>query len=190
MYVWRTDLNAGLIPAHAGKTAPTCAEVWPVPAHPRSRGENVTIRTICTRRTGSSPLTRGKHERFVHVQGDLRLIPAHAGKTSASPRRSSASTAHPRSRGENSFLYSRLGCRKGSSPLTRGKLILSLAVIVLVLAHPRSRGENRGRATRFMGDAGSSPLTRGKRDLLQGQVELVRLIPAHAGKTFERPVRS
>ena len=51
----------GLIPAHAGKTCSLAlarAVVW---AHPRSRGENRSGLSSATTRTGSSPLTRGKH---------------------------------------------------------------------------------------------------------------------------------
>ena len=50
----------GLIPAHAGKTSE--AELSPSSdeAHPRSRGENRTRRSVCFPARGSSPLTRGK----------------------------------------------------------------------------------------------------------------------------------
>ena len=50
---------------------------------------------------GSSPLTRGKPEGHPKLPPGVRLIPAHAGKTS---------TMRPDARAE------------GSSPLTRGKL--------------------------------------------------------------------
>ena len=90
-----------LIPAHAGKTKVYLLGFPAVPAHPRSRGENVTAAYNAAVADGSSPLTRGK--RFGRVCGGLilGLIPAHAGKT---PRANSARTsraAHPRSRGEN-----------------------------------------------------------------------------------------
>ena len=53
--------DAGLIPAHAGKTVRPSTEEDPHPAHPRSRGENIqtTVQTVAG--WGSSPLTRGKH---------------------------------------------------------------------------------------------------------------------------------
>ena len=50
---------------------------------------------------GSSPLTRGKRALKLHHELTKWLIPAHAGKTHASCIASSASPAHPRSRGEN-----------------------------------------------------------------------------------------
>ena len=54
------DTQAGLIPAHAGKTpAPLDAHV-DIRAHPRSRGENYATPRNTDNPTGSSPLTRGK----------------------------------------------------------------------------------------------------------------------------------
>ena len=151
-------------------------------AHPRSRGENGPSGLTCLKRSGSSPLTRGK--RYALLRGFFvgRLIPAHAGKTSRCLTVRSAQAAHPRSRGENSS-PSRPGCaRGGSSPLTRGKpaqrprhrrstrLIPAHAgktsrracAPSACPAHPRSRGENCRCGALAGGGAGSSPLTRGK----------------------------
>ena len=72
-------------------------------------------------RTGSSPLTRGKHFSDAHFAALSRLIPAHAGKTRTRLARALSSTAHPRSRGENSQAEETMRPRTGSSPLTRGK---------------------------------------------------------------------
>ena len=72
---------AGLIPAHAGKTAhrwPRSAQRW---AHPRSRGENIKAAVSVVVEWGSSPLTRGKHGALTPRETVQRLIPAHAGKT-------------------------------------------------------------------------------------------------------------
>ena len=81
------EVGAGLIPAHAGKTWAAARPALKTTAHPRSRGENAAITRAIRPRAGSSPLTRGKLERrglFV-VEGGL--IPAHAGKTSATTLR-------------------------------------------------------------------------------------------------------
>ena len=51
----------GLIPAHAGKTPGPAARSGSGRAHPRSRGENASSRSTVMPRSGSSPLTRGKH---------------------------------------------------------------------------------------------------------------------------------
>ena len=90
-----------LIPAHAGKTFRRYRPRRRSGAHPRSRGENAEPKRDPLGVTGSSPLTRGKL-RAVFEQGLLeRLIPAHAGKTTADTSPSRWQRAHPRSRGEN-----------------------------------------------------------------------------------------
>ena len=53
-------IATGLIPAHAGKTGTGYLLVRNDGAHPRSRGENVTLSRSRSILTGSSPLTRGK----------------------------------------------------------------------------------------------------------------------------------
>ena len=154
-----------LIPAHAGKTWAIDLTITHASAHPRSRGENTGCRRTGPRSSGSSPLTRGKHWIMERLGPEVRLIPAHAGKTGCLTSHYSESGAHPRSRGEN---RPRARCsrrRWGSSPLTRGKL---------EQAAPASRG------------GGSSPLTRGKPDRLQRREQGPGLIPAHAGKTRAR----
>ena len=91
----------------------------------------------------------------------------------------------------------------GSSPLTRGKPIVStehINVIRLIpahagktllalsgamakTAHPRSRGENSSARRARSCVTGSSPLTRGKPAARPASPLRTRLIPAHAGKT-------
>ena len=132
---------------------------------------------------GSSPLTRGKRISLFNDLSQIRLIPAHAGKTGLKPPKTSRDTAHPRSRGENYVVFTPGVGQSGSSPLTRGKPTLTLRSVMSVRlipahagktlsmdqrpgtwwAHPRSRGENpvHGSASRYV--VGSSPLTRGKR---------------------------
>ena len=131
-------------------------------AHPRSRGENPSFYRRIMRFLGSSPLTRGKPHGRDHPDSSGRLIPAHAGKTAGTQRRTSRPLAHPRSRGENALLGAAVGIGGGSSPLTRGKLhttIIACTSQRLIPAHagktapcgvcelnrgahPRSRGEN------------------------------------------------
>ena len=133
----------------------------------------------------------------------VRLIPAHAGKTSTQSCTRALSAAHPRSRGEN-IGFSQLPIDKqGSSPLTRGKLqsanyylqriglipahagktMSSFPSGLPAAAHPRSRGENFTSRTRSVCGTGSSPLTRGKHFDRSDKPNGDRLIPAHAGKT-------
>ena len=78
---WSPTPTPGLIPAHAGKTAPHDAGAPPAPAHPRSRGENQLPETCIIIGMGSSPLTRGKRSLIKVGCVQPGLIPAHAGKT-------------------------------------------------------------------------------------------------------------
>ena len=193
----------GLIPAHAGKTGKRHWSVRCRWAHPRSRGENAAMRAHEQLNGGSSPLTRGKRRWRGCSWWGVRLIPAHAGKTAAVRRRPGRVRAHPRSRGENrsSSAPWLVGC--GSSPLTRGKLTLTIPVSCVIglipahagktrarrrgqtrwEAHPRSRGENVVQTVDGEGNLGSSPLTRGKLELRVVEPVPAGLIPAHAGKT-------
>ena len=94
--------DAGLIPAHAGKTTFRLRRRRIGRAHPRSRGENLRGRVGTGTVEGSSPLTRGKPARQRLCPVVPGLIPAHAGKTIGWAFRTDATRAHPRSRGENS----------------------------------------------------------------------------------------
>ena len=169
-------------PAHAGKTKSQggcqgCG--W---AHPHSRGENIDHKRVSFNASGSSPLTRGKHGLRRPLIRLERLIPAHAGKTRSARPSVPRGPAHPRSRGENieSEIMPEPG--RGSSPLTRGKLLGKSRAALddrlipahagktrrlrppppLGSAHPRSRGENRAGDVLHAPLWGSSPLTRGK----------------------------
>ena len=195
--------SAGLIPAHAGKTAGRRDRAPAGAAHPRSRGENSVPAGPSHSVSGSSPLTRGK-PCGVHIY-DLTdgLIPAHAGKTRQDRESYAGSWAHPRSRGENRATGSSAARQRGSSPLTRGKqrrrlvrrvgggLIPAHAGKTVLArlggadaeAHPRSRGENTLPSWPPTPCEGSSPLTRGKRVAVFYGLLLSGLIPAHAGKT-------
>ena len=110
-----------LIPAHTGKTRRSRGGASGHAAHPRSRGENAWVVGGFSVAGGSSPLTRGKRSPLPRPLRRLRLIPAHAGKTSPSAARSPKPRAHPRSRGENIQSEMRNPRVWGSSPLTRGK---------------------------------------------------------------------
>ena len=111
--------------------------------------------------------------------------------------------AHPRSRGENPSTSRATACVMGSSPLTRGKLLVgagdnlagglipahagktstTLGRRLADTAHPRSRGENACTHPARRAGRGSSPLTRGKPLLCVAALAGCGLIPAHAGKT-------
>ena len=92
------------------------------PAHPRVGGENSVVVAVFIVRSGSSPRGRGKLGLNLTLTRGLRLIPAWAGKTSASSRATRFRRAHPRVGGENAPIVSVLPFSQGSSPRGRGKL--------------------------------------------------------------------
>ena len=156
-----TCLGERLIPAHAGKTpsgAVICAASW---AHPRSRGENDGRGAHARRPGGSSPLTRGKQLRGPAQVIHIGLIPAHAGKTRPPNQPSYPTQAHPRSRGENVLGTPTKPSDRGSSPLTRGKLLKQVAYNLMQGLIPAHAGKTAGRRVRH-GIQGAHPRSRGE----------------------------
>ena len=192
-----------LIPARAGKTASSPRIVRPRRAHPRACGENISSRASIWSVCGSSPRVRGKPSRAPDRPGTLRLIPARAGKTPATPPAASSPGAHPRACGENGPLPAEGMTLEGSSPRVRGKregdgegcgadgLIPARAgktssmvmIPVCRAAHPRACGENTARAPGLIATSGSSPRVRGKLPAPRIRLPEAGLIPARAGKT-------
>ena len=176
----------GPIPTHAGKTQDQPRRTPQTSAHPRSRGENGPGDRACLTSSGSSPLTRGKRLADLRDGLNLRLIPAHAGKTSSRCSRKACIPAHPRSRGENHRLAAGIEDAGGSSPPHAGKTHDTHVTPPARRAHPRSRGENLLHTWCLDLRLGSSPLTRGKPPLRPLAHRRIRLIPAHAGKTARK----
>ena len=145
--------GAGLTPAHAGKTRRCCRACSGRWAHPRSRGENAALVTGTILPSGSSPLMRGKHHGRHGRYLRRGLIPAHAGKTEPGCSRTSPSTAHPHSCGENVVCFCAPSAVQGSSPLTRGKpehAGRNLRRRGLIPAHAgKTRRPSRCRSTRW-----------------------------------------
>ena len=175
--------GAGLIPAHAGSTC-----TWPPPhppagAHPRSRGEHTVRNADGTESEGSSPLTRGARPARSMPVRSLGLIPAHAGSTEKSSDYSSATRAHPRSRGEHCIDVGAAAVVGRLIPAHAGSTTPSAWSAAARRAHPRSRGEHAVLARHARVALGSSPLTRGAPRLARWYLDHARLIPAHAGST-------
>ena len=112
----------GIIPARAGFTPRQYHPVAARPDHPRSRGVYPALEAVQFWVSGSSPLARGLHRREVRTVHQLGIIPARAGFTTSSTRRSSARWDHPRSRGVYLSVADSALVPAGSSPLARGLL--------------------------------------------------------------------
>ena len=131
------------------------------------------------------------------------IIPALAGNTLPYTLIAPRGRDHPRSRGEYGLILTRWIRGKGSSPLSRGILLVRWPLpwptgIIPALAgntfcsrlslmwgrdHPRSRGEYISAGCAVITPAGSSPLSRGiqKRRIEKG--DNYGIIPALAGNT-------
>ena len=191
------------IPARAGNTRGRRGSRAPTAVHPRSRGEHSIRRQRSSAGAGSSPLARGTPSIWWTLGGVLRFIPARAGNTCRTWRRTLPASVHPRSRGEHRLLVDSIDSSAGSSPLARGTRRRSAAMhrharfiparagntcavawkCVPNKVHPRSRGEHScprrsGRLTR-----GSSPLARGTPKPHSPGLMPTRFIPARAGNT-------
>ena len=130
---------------------------------------------------GSSPHTRGAPCWSAGRPRRTRIIPAYAGSTSGVKSSSSLSSDHPRIRGEHLVTCISDAKRAGSSPHTRGALVVfsldphfrriipayagstarNFPNLVFATDHPRIRGEHDLAVFLDHTRAGSSPHTRG-----------------------------
>ena len=109
-----------IIPAHAGFTRDWAALGRVIPDHPRTRGVYGQMPAEAADFSGSSPHTRGLHQRSVLPASPRRIIPAHAGFTHRTRGRWCPSPDHPRTRGVYWIWRCLHGETEGSSPHTRG----------------------------------------------------------------------
>ena len=187
----RHRARGGIIPAYAGSTS--CA---PKP----------------TAKSRDHPRIRGEHAGFVvklTIAG--RIIPAYAGSTTVSCGTRSTRRDHPRIRGEHRQLTETSSPYFGSSPHTRGALVVfSLdphfrriipayagstvepsEMLTAQKDHPRIRGEHFTIEWEVKPGRGSSPHTRGALavavDLVQGLVDHPRIRGEHVPKAIFSP---
>ena len=150
-----------------------------------------------------SPHTRGARGQALRRLGPRRIIPAYAGSTGPPPAETQRRLHHPRIRGEHDVFADQVAQTKGSSPHTRGALVMvthTFYYIRIIPAyagstrsgtsnsastrdHPRIRGEHQRGATYNEQIAGSSPHTRGAHDWLEDFADRPGIIPAYAGST-------
>ena len=90
-----------ITPAHAGKTDAVMTRVFGEKDHPRACGENSCESCITLSYRGSPPRMRGKRHPMFEFLRELRITPAHAGKTLFCRRHITSLPDHPRACGEN-----------------------------------------------------------------------------------------
>ena len=72
-----------IIPAHAGQTSSMGVEPITATDHPRACGVNMEPLSVDWSDYGSSPRMRGKLDAVTARHHAVRIIPAHAGQTTA-----------------------------------------------------------------------------------------------------------
>ena len=192
-----------IIPAHAGQTEIIKTHLRLLPDHPRACGANFSVAHAWRALPGSSPRMRGKPVFCPVFFTTARIIPAHAGQTSAVRHAPSTTTDHPRACGANGDWETFCRTVTGSSPRMRGKLRLcggDCRVRRIIPAHagqtdrphvhllvrpdhPRACGANSAFCFLASASFGSSPRMRGKLHRHRDGHPLHRIIPAHAGQT-------
>ncbi len=191
------------IPAFAGNTTSANSRSGVTAVHPRVCGEHGFLPSAIHLRTGSSPRLRGTRDRLPEFQIHVRFIPAFAGNTLSSRRRSSVRAVHPRVCGEHPNPCRVFPHYFGSSPRLRGtrasrpKLAANARFIPAFAGntpgdpprttkkpvHPRVCGEHAALVNVIVPAGGSSPRLRGTHATLTLQSESDRFIPAFAGNT-------
>ena len=171
-----------ITPAHAGKTDLPRSRRSQHPDHPRACGENPRPFARSMSPSGSPPRMQGKRHPMFEFLRELRITPAHAGKTWVPAPKVGAFTDHPRACGENMPKSSVESASRGSPPRMRGKHRLERALDDMARItpahagktalpprpsggradHPRACGENKCLAAQSVSWRGSPPRMRGK----------------------------
>ena len=159
--------------------------------------------SILSDNDGSSPRRRGKRAGHRLRPRPYRIIPAHAGQTTATRCPCESPADHPRACGANLTADDAHASTAGSSPRMRGKHLfdafrvrggriipahagqtMRCARLGRVMKdHPRACGANASECSDPDCVGGSSPRMRGKPGRGRPIRARIRIIPAHAGQT-------
>ena len=96
-----STLHDRITPAHAGKTIAASNISPSVQDHPRACGENASVSFSGRMISGSPPRMRGKLAPRQYIIRNVRITPAHAGKTPVGIVSDGRPEDHPRACGEN-----------------------------------------------------------------------------------------
>ena len=147
---------------------------------------------------------RGKHGAPLSQGAEVRITPAHAGKTGKERSIHRNETDHPRTCGENKGMSLSAYIIDGSPPHMRGKRSIwlnyanamritpahagktptILPIVPKAPDHPRTCGENTLWRSIWLETCGSPPHMRGKPRIKVKMEGQNRITPAHAGKTY------
>ena len=130
----------GIIPAYAGSTRLRSRAAMAIRDHPRIRGEHFVSSCPTGRVSGSSPHTRGALSTSNILRFTAGIIPAYAGSTKSMISVARVPRDHPRIRGEHTLKRSTPILTRGSSPHTRGALLIAKSLYRLVRIIPAYAG--------------------------------------------------
>ena len=206
------DLLAGfgIIPAHAGLTLVMTCRAKSIRDHPRACGAHSVKRKGDKNERGSSPRMRGSLLRSERRTEQRGIIPAHAGLTGRTSSSGTPSRDHPRACGAHHRMGRGEETPKGSSPRMRGSrtecwhYYSSTGIIPAhagltsrqsslgqaIWDHPRACGAHLSKNRHQTMPLGSSPRMRGSHAVKDDMTEAEGIIPAHAGLTFDAPLRT
>ena len=131
---------SGIIPAHAGLTTVASFFSGPAKDHPRACGAHFTRAILVDSMVGSSPRMRGSRKLMEIPLIDHGIIPAHAGLTVTSLRRTPGTGDHPRACGAHDLMSDESIVFMGSSPRMRGSLIRCIIVVRIAGIIPAHAG--------------------------------------------------
>ncbi len=195
--------DPGTIPARAGSTLRPLAPAGVSWDHPRASGEHDALLRITQQRLGPSPRERGALLGAAEERVLARTIPARAGSTMTTPRRSARPRDHPRASGEHAqrtitgMMLPGPSPRERGAPLDPGCAWLWAGTIparagstrarfdlqVHRTDHPRASGEHGSEAGAGGVLPGPSPRERGAPVPGPARPAGQRTIPARAGST-------
>ena len=111
-----------ITPAHAGKSKSSYSTPSKNTDHPRTCGEKRSTGAKFLSAVGSPPHMRGKVMPIVAITLDIRITPAHAGKSDAEFSEADHERDHPRTCGEKYSKGPSVLPVLGSPPHMRGKV--------------------------------------------------------------------
>ena len=192
-----------ITPARVGKTYLKNKDCYVYKNHPRSCGKDQNFHPLINLYMGSPPLVRERRRDADLLRDDLGITPARTGKTSGSQTGKSRSQDHPRSCGKDHPFGVIPAAIRGSPPLVRERLLMSVpsaSSIGITPAragktgcpirrqcvgrdHPRSCGKDSFIAHQLLNPPGSPPLVRERLFAVCILFNDDGITPARAGKT-------
>ena len=121
-----TEMAARFIPALAGNGSLSTSGIKRYSVHPRARGERLYAAQLEATIDGSSPRSRGTGDSKAQTAPRSRFIPALAGNGPAGSGCNRCHAVHPRACGERYRLRCYVHCYSGSSPRSRGTVLIRL----------------------------------------------------------------